>query len=157
MNVGDDSALMGLIIDSPADGTPQLQINVFDCCQAAPINVCTVIYPSTNSQQLSEALEVMDRTYYRFSQLKCCVWVVGLFEDCFGKCRYLNSCEMTACGFLDLLLRYLSLSYQLKNEWSSKWKGDLVRFSNSSNILKAAVFHSIQATGYKRLQTNGTV
>lgn len=60
MNVGDDSALMGLIIDSPAVGTPQLQIDAFDCCQAAPINVCTVICNlSTNSQQLSEALEVI--------------------------------------------------------------------------------------------------
>lgn len=116
MNVGDDLALMGLIIDSPAVGTPQLQINAFDCCQAAPINVCTVIFPSTNSQQLSEALEVMDGTYYRFSQLKCCVCVVGLFEDCFGKCRYLHSCEMTAHGFFNLLLRYLSLSYQFKIE-----------------------------------------
>ncbi len=70
MNVGDDLALMELVVDSPADGTLKLQINAFDCCQAAQISVCTVIYLTTISQHLPKTHEVMDKGDYSFSQLK---------------------------------------------------------------------------------------
>lgn len=70
MNVGDDLTLMELFIDSPADGTLQLQMNAFDGCRAAQISVCTVIYLTTNSRQLPKTHKAMDKGDYSFSQLK---------------------------------------------------------------------------------------